>query len=94
VHVFGARVNGDVVVSGTTGDLIVAGSVFSGWLVLSDNQSADVTIPSGETRDYGVGLVGSVVALDLVCTGNEPGVTNFGAPNMVAGTASGQCASV
>ena len=29
VHVFGAVVNGDSVVSGTTGDLIVAGSVFS-----------------------------------------------------------------
>jgi hypothetical protein len=94
VHVFGARVNGDVDVSGTTGDLIVAGSVVSGSLVASDNQSADVTIPSGETRDYGVGLVGNVVGVDLVCTGNEPGVTNFGAPNTVAGTASGQCAAV
>ena len=53
-----------------------------------------MTIPSGDTRDYGVGLVGNTVGLDLVCTGNDPGVTNFGAPNTVAGTASGQCAAV
>jgi hypothetical protein len=47
-----------------------------------------------DPRDYGVGLVGNAVALDLVCTGNDPGVTNFGAPNTVSGTASGQCAAV
>ena len=61
VHVFGAVVNGGSVVSGTTGDLIVAGSVFSESLSVSGNQSADVTIPSGETRDYGVALVGNTI---------------------------------
>jgi hypothetical protein len=94
VHVFGAGVNGDSVVSGTTVDLIVAGSVFSESLTVSGNRSADVTIPSGETRNYGVGLVGNTVGEDLACTGNEPGVTDFGAPNTVGGAASGQCAGL
>jgi hypothetical protein len=94
VHLFGASVNGDTVVSGTTGDLIVAGSVFSESLTVSGNRSADVTIPSGETRNYGVGLVGNTVGEDLACTGNDPGVTDFGAPNTVGAEASGQCAGL
>ncbi len=94
VHVFGARVNGDSAVSGTTGDLIVAGSVFSESLAVADNHSKSVTIPSGDTRNYGVGLVGNVIAGDLACTGNDPGATDFGAPNTVSGTSSGQCAAL
>ncbi len=94
VHVFGAVVNGDSDVSGTTGDLIVAGSVFSGSLSVSGNQSADVTIPSGETRDYGVALVGNRIGKDLACADNDPGVTDFGAANTVLGLASGQCAAL
>jgi hypothetical protein len=94
VHVFGAMVNGDAVLSGTTGDLVVAGSVFSESLVVSENHSADVTIPSGETRNYGVGLVGNTIGRGLACTDNDPGVTDFGAPNTVRGAASGQCAQL
>jgi IgA Peptidase M64 len=94
VHVFGAKVNGESVISGTTGDLIVAGSVFSESLTVSDNHSSAVTIPSGDTRNYGVALVGNVVAGDLGCTGNDPGATDFGAANTVTGTASGQCAAL
>jgi hypothetical protein len=94
VHLFGAGVNGDAVVSETTGDLIVAGSVFSGSLSVSGNRSADVTIPSGETRDYGVALVGNTIGKNLACVGNEPGVTDFGAANTVLGAASGQCAGL
>ena len=94
VHVFGAQVNGDAIVSGTTGDLIVAGSVFSESLVVTGNHSAAVTIPSGDTRNYGVGLVGNTVGEELACTGNDPGATNFGAPNTVNGQKSGQCASL
>jgi IgA peptidase M64 len=94
VHVFGTRVNGDALVSGTTGDLILAGSAFQGSLTLTDNRSSDVTIPSGETRNYGVGLVGNSVSESLVCTGNDPGVTDFGAANDVAGVKSGQCATL
>jgi hypothetical protein len=46
-------------------------------LTVSDNSSTDVTIPSGETRDYGVSLVGNVIGADHACAGN--GVTDFGA---------------
>ena len=94
MHVFGATVNGDSAISGTTGDLIVAGSAFSESLAVSDNHSSSVTIPSGDTRNYGVGLVGNVIAGDLACTGNDPGATDFGAPNTVSGTSSGQCAAL
>ncbi|HEV2950972.1 MAG TPA: peptidase M64, partial [Actinomycetota bacterium] len=94
VHVFGAMVNGDSVISGTTGDLIVAGSAFNGSLAVSDNHSSDVTIPSGETRNYGVGLVGNTVSENLACSGNDPGVTDFDAPNDVDGVKSGQCAAL
>ena len=72
----------------------MAGSVFSESLAVSDNSSAEVTIPSGETRNYGVGLVGNSIGDDLVCTGNDPGVTDFGAPNTIGGTGSGQCAAL
>ncbi|HSK16000.1 MAG TPA: M64 family metallopeptidase [Gaiellaceae bacterium] len=94
VHVFGARVNGDSQISGTTGDLIVAGSAFHGSLTLDGNRSADVTIPSGDTRNYGVGLVGSSVTDDLACAGNDPGVTDYGAPNSIGGAATGDCAAL
>jgi hypothetical protein len=53
-----------------------------------------VTIPSGETRNYGVGLVGNTIGEDLACTGNDPGITDFGAPNTVGGATSGQCAEL
>ena len=93
VHVFGAQVKGDSRIAGSD-DVIVAGSVFSESLVLAGNRSPDVTIPSGATRNYGIGVVGNVVGLHLSCTGNDPGVTNFGAPNAVAGLKSGQCAGL
>ena len=53
-----------------------------------------MTIPSGEKRDYGVALVGNTVGENLACTGNDPGVTDFGAANTVLGAASGQCAGL
>ena len=93
VHVFGAEVRGDARIAGSD-DVIVAGSVFSESLALSGNRSPAVTIPSGDTRNYGVGAVGNVVAGNLACDGNDPGVTSFGAPNAVAGVKSGQCAGL
>jgi hypothetical protein len=75
VHIFGASVNGDSAIAGTTGDLIVAGSVFGESVSITDNHSSSVTIPSGDTRNYGVGLVGNLVAGGLACTGNDPGAT-------------------
>ena len=93
VHVFGAQVKGDARIAGSD-DVIVAGSVFSESLVLAGNRSPAVTIPSGATRNYGVAVVGNTVGGQLSCDGNDPGVTNFGAPNAVAGLKSGQCAGL
>ena len=72
VHVFGATVNRDSQITGT-GDVIVAGSEFLGKLIVSDNQGSS----------YGVALVGNRVGDKLHCTGNDPGVTDFDAPNDV-----------
>ena len=93
VHVFGARVNGDTRITGSA-DVIVAGSVFSGSLTLVGNRSPAVTIPSGDTRNYGIGVVGNTIAGRLACLENDPGATNFGAPNAVIGARSGQCADL
>jgi hypothetical protein len=91
VCLFGAWVDGNSFLSGTSGDLILAGTEFNGTLTLTGNKSAAVTIPSGETRNYGVGVVGNYVNGKLTCTGNDPGATNFGAPNRVNGQRFGQC---
>ncbi len=93
VHIFGAHVNGDSRIMGSA-DVIVAGSVFSESLTLVGNRSPAVTIPSGDTRNYGIGVVGNTIAEDLECIGNDPGATSFGAPNAVGGTRSGQCAGL
>ena len=94
VHVFGARLNGDSRVVGTTGDLIVAGSRVNGSLTLTGNRSREITILSGQKRNYGVGVVGNAISESLACDDNDPGVTNYGAPNAVGGARSGQCVGV
>ena len=94
VHVFGAWVNGNSVIAGTTDDVALAGTEWNGSLTLTGNESVTVTIPSGETRTYGVGVVGNYVNGKLTCTANHSGATNFGAPNRVNGQKSGQCAAL
>jgi hypothetical protein len=94
VHIFGTGVNGDARISGTTDDLILAGSSFSESLVLSGNHGRDVTILSGETRNYGIVALGNTIGGDLSCDGNTPGVTNFDVENDVEGVESGQCAGL
>jgi hypothetical protein len=93
VHVFGARVTGDTQIAGAD-ELILVGSAFTGSVTLTGNSSPDITILSGETRNYGIGVVGNRAVGSLTCTGNDPGVTNYGAPNAVIGSKSGQCAGI
>jgi hypothetical protein len=93
VHLFGVDVNGSTAITDTD-DLILAGNVLKGSVTLSRNSSPAVTIPSGETRNYGVALVGNRVLGRLTCKDNEPGVTNFGAPNLVLGRETGQCRDI
>jgi hypothetical protein len=92
VHVFGARVNGDAQISGAA-DVILVGSRFNGNLTLTGNQSPNVTILSGATRNYGVLVIGNSVTQTLGCTGNTPKVNDFDVPNK-AGVKSGQCTEV
>ena len=93
VHVFGTQVNGTTLITGAD-ELILAGSTFTGSVTLTGNSSPDITILSGETRNYGIGVVGNRAVGSLTCTGNDPGVTNYGAPNLVIGSKSGQCAGI
>jgi hypothetical protein len=81
VQLFGTTVNGPSSITGTTGNVTVAGSTFSGTTTFADNASGD----------YGVALAGNAFRGDLLCTGNTATVADFGAHNQVAGAASGQC---
>ena len=63
-------------------------------MTLTGNTSSDITILSGETRNYGVIVIGNQIGQDLSCTGNSPLVNDFDAPNQVAGAMTGQCASL
>jgi hypothetical protein len=85
--------NGTTLIRGAD-DLILAGSQFRGSVTLTGNSSPDVTIPSGETRNYGIGVVGNRAVGRLSCKDNEPGVTDYGAPNLVIGDKVGQCEGV
>jgi hypothetical protein len=84
VDVFGATVDGTVRLSGTTGDTILAGTTVGGSLTLTGNAGSK----------YGVGLVGNRVGVALACEAIDPGVTDFGPPNTVAGAKSGQCGAL
>jgi hypothetical protein len=83
VHVFGAAINRDTEIRGTTGDVIVAGSDLA-RLVVEDSKGSS----------YGVAILGNSVGDKLICNGNDPGVTDFGAPNSVVRQKTGQCAGL
>jgi hypothetical protein len=93
VHVFGAEVNGATTIRGAD-EVILAGNLFRGSVTLTGNSSPDVPIPSGETRNYGIGVVGNRAVGGLSCKDNDPGVTNYGAPNLVIGSKTGQCEGI
>jgi hypothetical protein len=81
VHLLKARINGAVTVSGTTGQLIVAGSDLRGAAVLNDNTTVDALVMAG-TSVHGA----------LACGGNTPAPSNAGVSNQITG--SGQCAGL
>jgi len=85
VHIFGATVHGKASISGSTDDVIIAGSKFKHTLTVTGNKCQVVKFLSGKLHQYGVALVGNVITGDLICLDNTPGVTDFGAPNSVSG---------
>jgi hypothetical protein len=94
IQLFGARVAGDTVISGTTEDVILAGSSVDGSVSLADNQGRVVTIFSGATREYGILAIGNRIGGDLSCSGNTPFVNELDVPNTVGGQKLGQCVDV
>jgi hypothetical protein len=95
VQLFGSRVNGATSLSDTTSDVTIAGSAFSGALVLTGNtQVSDNERYSRLAGEYGPLLVGSRVDGALVCTGNSAEVKDFGAPNRINGAQGGDCADL
>ncbi|WP_285778428.1 M64 family metallopeptidase [Microtetraspora sp. NBRC 13810] len=81
VHLLKARVEGAVVVNGTTGHLTVAGADIRGAITLTGNTTADALV-----------VTGSTVSGSLACAGNTPQPSDAGVSNDVTG--SGQCAGL
>ncbi|GLY99009.1 M64 family metallopeptidase [Actinoplanes sp. NBRC 103695] len=93
VQIFGSTLVGAVRITGTTRDVTIAGATFKGALALRDN--TQVTSNERFTRlagAYGPILSGSRVTGTLTCSGNSAKVADFGAPTVVTGTRTGDCA--
>jgi hypothetical protein len=95
VQLFGTRVNGTTLLSDTTRDVTIAGSMFEGALSLADNTQVSANERfSRLAGEYGPILVGSTVNGALSCAGNNAEVKDFGAPNHVSGAQTGDCAAL
>jgi hypothetical protein len=95
VQMFGTTVAGAAQITGTTRDVTIAGSTFSGAVVLANN--TQVTANDRFTRlagAYGPLLVGNKVTGALACSGNSAPVKDFGAKNAVTGARTGDCAKL
>ncbi|MEV6816015.1 M64 family metallopeptidase [Micromonospora sp. NPDC051296] len=95
VQLLGSTVNGGSKITGTTRDVTIAGSRVNGSLTLSDNVQATTNERFSRLAGaYGPILVGTRITESLTCTGNSAAVKDFGAPNTVDGTKSGDCAAL
>ncbi|HXV57374.1 MAG TPA: M64 family metallopeptidase, partial [Gaiellaceae bacterium] len=81
VQLFGVEVRGDTRVEGTTGGVTIAGAKLKGRLSLVGNAGGE----------FDVALVGSLVKGLLECSGNTPGVGDYGVPNTIEGLATADC---
>jgi len=77
----GTGVGGAVLIEGATDRLVVFGSTFEQDVTLASNRTATPPI-----------LAGNRLAAGLHCDGNTASLERTGAPNRVAGQATGQCA--
>jgi hypothetical protein len=86
VQLFGTRINGTTLLSGTTRDVTIAGSTFEGALSLADNTQVSTNERfSRLAGEYGPILVGSTVNGALSREGNSAEVNDFGAPSRING---------
>jgi hypothetical protein len=81
VHLFGVEVRG---ASSIDGYAVIAGSNLKGGL----------TLTGGDGGDWGIPFVGNVVRGVLACSGNTPGVDDYGVENDVSGIKTGDCADL
>jgi hypothetical protein len=95
VQLFGTTVHGATKVTGTTTDVTIAGTSFTGDVTFTGN--TQVSANERFTRlagAYGPVFVGNSVTGDLVCTGNSAALSDFGAANSVKGAKSGDCSAL
>jgi hypothetical protein len=81
VHLFGVEVRGAASIDGYA---VIAGSSLKGGL----------TLTGGDGGEWGIPLVGNVVKGGLACSGNTPGVDDYGVENDVDGSRTGDCADL
>jgi hypothetical protein len=84
VQIIGSTVLGSTGISGSTVDVTLTGSRLDGGVTLTGNHSGD----------YGVKLAGNRVYVGLNCSGNDHGVSDFGAPNAVGAAKTGECGTL
>jgi hypothetical protein len=84
VQLLSTTVLGSTQINGSTVNVSVAGSKLNGGLTLTNNA----------VGAYNLGLADNTIYRELVCTGNTPGVSDFGSENHVGGPKSGDCAAL
>ncbi|MFK3985094.1 M64 family metallopeptidase [Micromonospora sp. NPDC050397] len=95
VQMFGSTLNGAAQISGTTRDVTIAGSTFNGAVAMSGNTQVSANERYSRLAGaYGPLLVGNRFNGALACSGNSAQVKDFGAPNKVNGSKSGDCAKL
>jgi hypothetical protein len=81
VHLFDVEVRG---ASRIDGNAVIAGSNLKGGL----------TLTGGDGGEWGIPLVGNVIKGLLACSGNTPGVDDYGVENDIDGIKTGDCADL
>lgn len=84
VQLFGIEVRGDTEIAGTTGNVTIAGATLKGEVSLSGSNGGEFDVP----------LVGNVIKGALACSGNTPGVADYGVENDISGLRTGDCADL
>ncbi|MFE9244569.1 M64 family metallopeptidase [Nocardiopsis sp. NPDC006938] len=94
VRLSGTEVNGAVSITGTTSEVTLLGSAFSGSLALNGNTQVPAASWTGGDEGYGPVMAANTVRGSLSCSGNSRAVADFGAANDVTGSVAGQCSDL
>ncbi|WP_218973821.1 M64 family metallopeptidase [Neobacillus mesonae] len=88
IQLFGTTVNGKSEITRTASNVTFAGNTFNGGLTLTDNNQVSANKQFGS---YGPILSGNSINGKLQCSDNSLTVNDFGAPNKIEGSLTGQC---